>query len=329
MASRSEARRPRIEPAPAQDWHRQKERGNPFALWLIAVAALVLGRHVARLFVGFAVVWYLLRAWPMRRNVYAFLRRALPRPPRFRDVVKTWWNFGAVTLDRVFFVIGRDEKFDVRVHNPEVLDSLHAEGQGAILLGAHLGSFVALRALGQRRKGLAIHILQYPEHNAAITRAFARLDPTLAERIIPLGTPDVLVRLDQCIRAGGFAALLADRMGPRDTRGVTCEFLGDPVTFPSGGVEAALVLNCPIVLFFGIYRGGKRYELHLERLEPGRYPDRAARRQAVERTVRRYVERLAHYARLAPHNWFNFHDYWQDAARRKKTVQPCSRRMTD
>jgi predicted LPLAT superfamily acyltransferase len=27
--------------------------------------------------------------------------------------------------------------------------------------------------------------------------------------------------------------------------------------------------------------------------------------------MQRYADRLAHYARLAPFNWFNFHDVWQ------------------
>jgi predicted LPLAT superfamily acyltransferase len=25
----------------------------------------------------------------------------------------------------------------------------------------------------------------------------------------------------------------------------------------------------------------------------------------------RYVERLEHYCRLAPYNWFNFYDFWR------------------
>jgi len=28
--------------------------------------------------------------------------------------------------------------------------------------------------------------------------------------------------------------------------------------------------------------------------------------------IQRYADRLAHYARLAPYNWFNFYDYWEE-----------------
>lgn len=296
--------------ASRQDWTQQKERSTPLALWFILTVALLLGRHVARLFVAFAVIWYLLRAWSVRHHVYDFLRRVLPRPPRTRDLIRTFWAFGTVTLDRIFFVAGRDSKLVVKVHNPEALDQLQAQGRGAILLGAHLGSFIALRALGKRRKNLTIKILQYRDQNPAITRVFARLNPGLSDNIIPLGAPDVLVQLEQCVNNGGFAALLADRMGPNDKRGVTCDFLGDPVTFPSGGVEAALVLDCPLVLFFGLYRGGNRYDLHFEKLEIVSHANRTERREVVEDCVRQYTERLAHYARQAPNNWFNFYPFW-------------------
>jgi predicted LPLAT superfamily acyltransferase len=30
----------------------------------------------------------------------------------------------------------------------------------------------------------------------------------------------------------------------------------------------------------------------------------------VEGAIARYAERLEHYARSAPDNWFNFHDFW-------------------
>ena len=39
-------------------------------------------------------------------------------------------------------------------------------------------------------------------------------------------------------------------------------------------------------------------------------PDRVERGALVEDAMRRYVERLEHYCRGAPFNWFNFYDYW-------------------
>jgi len=31
----------------------------------------------------------------------------------------------------------------------------------------------------------------------------------------------------------------------------------------------------------------------------------------TEHVLRRYAERLEHYCRIAPYNWFNFYDFWR------------------
>jgi predicted LPLAT superfamily acyltransferase len=37
---------------------------------------------------------------------------------------------------------------------------------------------------------------------------------------------------------------------------------------------------------------------------------RKDREAALREHVQRYVERLEHYCRLQPDNWFNFYDFW-------------------
>jgi predicted LPLAT superfamily acyltransferase len=69
------------------------------------------------------------------------------------------------------------------------------------------------------------------------------------------------------------------------------------------------MLERPIVLMFGLYRGGNRYDIHFERLP--RPPAGGARTARMEQWVQSYVDRLEHYSRLAPYNWFNFYDYWK------------------
>ena len=76
----------------------------------------------------------------------------------------------------------------------------------------------------------------------------------------------------------------------------------------------AALACCPVILFFGLYRGGNRYELHFERLADLIVLDRSQRQAQLGDWMQRYADRLAHYARLAPDNWFNFYDYWGEDA---------------
>lgn len=292
-----------------RDWRERGELGSRAGLLFMRWAALTLGRPLARLSLYPAVAWYLVRARGEQRYVRDFLRRVLPRPPRFRDVVRTYWNFGTVTLDRVFLLAGREKALDVRVHGVQSLLALHEQRRGAILLGAHLGSFEAMRALGQRR--LDIRVLQYVDQNPLIMQVLADLNPELARAIIPLGGPDALVQLGRAVEKGAFAAILADRVAPGDERSIACRFLGGRVRFAAGGFEAALVLGCPVLFFAGLYRGGCRYDLHFEVLSEGAQVPRRERAGEVRRLAERYAACLERYARDAPCNWFNIYPYWE------------------
>jgi predicted LPLAT superfamily acyltransferase len=71
-----------------------------------------------------------------------------------------------------------------------------------------------------------------------------------------------------------------------------------------------MTLGAPIVLFFGLYGGGNRYDVYFENFWPGEVVEREVRDAQVQVWTQRYADRLAYYARLAPYNWFNFYDYW-------------------
>ena len=59
-------------------------------------------------------------------------------------------------------------------------------GQGAILLGAHFGSFEALRGLERELPSMAVHYLMFNAHAEASTELLASLNPEVAARVIPL-----------------------------------------------------------------------------------------------------------------------------------------------
>ena len=62
-----------------------------------------------------------------------------------------------------------------------------------------------------------------------------------------------------------------------------------------------------------LYRGRNRYDLHFERLVEMPKLDRSRRDAMIREWATCYAQRLEHYCRLAPYNWFNFYDFWADA----------------
>ena len=74
---------------------------------------------------------------------------------------------------------------------------------------------------------------------------------------------------------------------------------------PSSAAAAVFV-----IIVFGIWRGGDRYEAHVEMLSEKIDLPRATREAALTRLVQEYADRLAAHVRDAPYNWLNFFDFW-------------------
>jgi len=110
--------------------------------------------------------------------------------------------------------------------------------------------------------------------------------------------------------------MLGDRVSSGD-KTTQCQFLGAPAIFPAGPILLAAIMHCPVILFFGLYRGGKRYEIYFEHFAEEITLDRDRRTEDVQHWVQRYAERLEHYACLAPYNWFNFYSLWDQSLPRE------------
>ena len=294
----------------SQDWRAQKERGSSFMLRLIRWIATHLGRGPTRLLLYPITLYFLLTAGYQRRASREFLTLALDRPATLIDLARHFHTFASTILDRVFMMTGRFDCFEMEIHNHSLIAEQIARKQGCVLVGSHLGSFEALRIIGLEQKELPIKILMYPQHNEMLVRILEELNPNMNQSIIPLGQADTLIRARESVDDGFIVGLLGDRIAD-SSKTVTCQFMNRPTTFSQGPILLAHLLKAPVFLFFGLYLGGNRYEIHIEPFAEGIDLKRKQRDQEVAYWTQRYAERLEHYARKAPYNWFNFYNYWE------------------
>ena len=75
-------------------------------------------------------------------------------------------------------------------------------------------------------------------------------------------------------------------------------------------MRLAYVARAPVVLFFGLYRGGNRYEVHLEAFCDHIQLSPDQREVELRQWVQRYADRLEAICRNTPDNWFNFYEFW-------------------
>ena len=292
------------------DWLRQQEKSNLAILRLMVWISLTFGRRIGRIVLYGIATYYVLFAPQARRYSRAYLERALGRWAEWSDGFRHVFSFASTIHDRIYLLNDRFDLFDIEVIGAEALHAALEKQPGALLIGAHLGSFEVLRAAGRGRAGLKVAMLMYEEDARKINRTLEAINPTATEDIIPLGRMDSMLNARDKLDQGYLVGMLADRALGNDVT-VDCEFLGENAPFPLGPWRMAAMLRRPVFFMTGLYLGGNRYQIHFEQLADFSETPRPERDAAMRTAQLNYVTRLENFCRLAPYNWFNFFDFWQ------------------
>jgi len=292
-------------------WLQQRERGSRIASGFMIWIALSVGRPAARSLLYPICVYYLVCSRQASQAIRPYLIRALKRPISWRDLYRQYHYFAATLLDSVYLLAGQGSRFDIAIQGLDLLTDRVARGKGCLLLGSHLGSFDIVRAIGLTRQDAEIKVLMYEQHMPIIRDLFHDLNPAFADTVIQTGSPNTMLQVKECLDRGGMVGILADRLVKQDQT-TSCMFFGKLARFPAGTMWLASILKVPVILFFGLYRGGNRYEIHFELFAEEITIDRRHRDQEVQQWTQRYADRLESHCRLAADNWFNFYDFWEE-----------------
>jgi predicted LPLAT superfamily acyltransferase len=301
-------------------WSAARERSNRFALKLMAFIAVHLGRPVARL-VLHPITWYFLLFSPgPKRQTRRYLRRALGREPGWMTTtarctpLRRWcwtactWHAGAWRL------------FDLHVRRRPGAPDCWPKAR-RLLLGAHIGSFEALHAVGKGQQ-LPVAMVMFPDNARMIHSVLQAVAPDMALEIIAIGRPGSTLAIRDWLDRGGLVGVLGDRVLPGGAAragarsdNVSLPFLGVPAPF-STTARCAWPCCCA-----GGHLHGRPVPAAANATtcasrpwptSPSRPSDPAERERLMRAALLDYVARLEALCREAPYNWFNFYDYWRE-----------------
>jgi predicted LPLAT superfamily acyltransferase len=300
--------------APAE-WRQRPERGSMTLLRFMAAVSHLLGRAPSRALLYLIAIYFVIFAPTARRHARNYLRRALRREPRFADRFRQVLYFATTIHDRVYLLDERFDQFEISIEGEELMRTVVASGQGGFLMGAHMGSFEVTRALGLHQPGLNVVMAMYADNARKINTMLSALQPSVKPEIISLGHVEAMLKVRERLDEGAFVGIMGDRtLGDEPLQEV--RFLGSPARFPVGPMRAAALMRRPMIFMLGLYRGDNRYHLVFEMIADFSLVERAQRAHAVEEAIKRYAALVEQYCRSDPYNWFNFFDFWAEAAAR-------------
>jgi len=294
------------------EWVTRPERGSMLLLRVMAAASRALGRARSRMLLYLIVIYFVLFAPAARRHARNYLRRALGREPTFSDRFRHVLYFATTIHDRVYLLNERFDEFEISIEGEQLMRAVHARGNGAILMGAHMGSFEVTRVIGLHRPGIAVVMAMYADNARKIMTMLEALSPRAKPEIISLGRIEAMLKVRQRLDEGAFVGIMGDRtLGNEPLQEVN--FLGSRAYFPVGPMRAAALLGRTMIFMLGLYRGGNRYKLVFELVADFSNVERPERPAAVAVAIARYAALLEKYCKSDPYNWFNFFDFWRDA----------------
>ena len=303
-------------------WAHQRERSAVPVVRFMAWLSITLGRRLSRVVVYGIAAYFFAFAPKARAASRNYLRRVLNRPISARDGYQHVLSFASCIHDRVYWLRGMHDLFDIELVGVEHVQAAFptnsntqdasATPQGIVFVGAHLGSFEALRVLGATH-GLKVRMLMYPDNAQKINAVLAAINPELADSVIPLGRADSLLTVRDCLQRGECVGALADRHLGKES-GVAFDFLGSQAVFPDGPFRMAAMLKAQVVFMAGLYLGGNRYRIEFLPVADFTHTSPKERAQAIQAAQAHYVQQLESVCRQAPMNWFNFYDFWHETS---------------
>jgi predicted LPLAT superfamily acyltransferase len=292
----------------ASSWTQRRERGSAALVQLMIWLTLGLGWRVGQALLYPITGYFFLFSRGAHSASSQFLARVFGRPATRREIFRHLFTFSCVLLDRLFLLSDRLQHFHIEMTGLDTVTSALGQSRGCILLGSHLGSFEVLRACA-RQYPVPVNILMYRANNGAYSRLMERLDPTLADAVIEIGTPDAMLRVRESLDRGEMVGILADR-APAGQKMLAVPFLGEPAPLPTGPLSLCAALGAPVVMFYGIRTGARQYEIHFGLFADRIVLQRSRRTEDMADWIIRYARRLETYCRIYPFNWFNFYDFW-------------------
>jgi len=314
---------------PPPHWSKTAERKGLWGMRLMLGVYRLLGRRAFELLLYPVIGYFWLSGRRQRQASQNYLQRlaavardrqlALPYPlSSFRHFMR----FGDALLSKLATwqgdtLLGRD----ALLVDSDRCEAQIASGQGTLILASHLGDIESCRALGELNKNVKVNALVFTQHAERFNQLMKEVNPQANVNLIPVANmgADTAIMLKERLDRGEWVAIVGDRTSAAGyqrgaaPRVIYSEFLGAPAAFPQGPFILAAALRVPVFLMFGIQQQRKLHIYFEPFADPLLLP-RSHRQQSLQHTIDRYAARLEHYSLLAPHDWFNFYDFWQHPA---------------
>lgn len=292
------------------DW-KGKTRGGVWGYLFFIFLINKLGITAAYFFLSMVVLYFIPFAPKATKSIWYYSRNILRKNRRssIGMLFLSYYRFGQTLIDKIAIGNGMKANYDFRFENYDKFLDVLNDGTGAIIIGAHVGSW-EIGAPFFDDYGKKIHVVLYDAEYKRIKELLKNKTTPADFNLIPVNTDDLnhVFAIKDAIDKKEYVCFQGDRYinAERCLEGV---LMGKKANFPLGPFLLAVKMKVPVIFYFAMRKPGKAYKFHFIPAEP------AVKSTAIrpeQQLLNQYITALEAILNDYPEQWFNYYTFWND-----------------
>lgn len=290
-----------------------KSRGGNFGYWFFILLLKTFGLGVSYLFLRIIVIYFVIFAPQASKSQYKYFREVHEFSPwkALISLVRNYYVFGQVILDKVALMAGIETKFTYNFDGEEYLHQLAKEKNGALLVGAHFGNWEIAGHL-LHRINTKVSIIMLDAEHEKIKNLISKNIGVKNFNIIPIKKDlSHLSLIKKAFENNEFVAMHGDRF-LQGAKSFTCDFMGKKADFPTGPFYMAMKYGVPITFVSAVKESNSHY--HFFATKPHLFKNYGKPKMRDEETLKimtLYINNLEGLLKKYPLQWFNYYRFWK------------------
>ena len=298
-------------------------RGGRWGIWFFLTTLRVLGLHLTYALLIPPALYFSFRSpdVPATMDYHRRIFGSVPWWKRRWLVFRHFLSFGRAIIDRIAVLAGNTKHFSFTFDGEHHLRAAVAEGNGVLLLTAHIGNWEAAGQL-LARINVPINVTGFDKEAPEI-RALLNQSAKANFRLLPLtGSPTDAIPLVAALRRGEMVAMMGDRAYGSPVANVP--FFDGEAAFPVGAHVMAAIAGAPLVTVFSLREPGGHY--HFFGFPPQRphHPPHHLRDKHLRECAATFASRLEGIVKRDPLQWYNFFPFWNSPKEASMATTPPS-----
>ncbi len=281
-------------------------KGSLLGYKIFAFSVRNLGLRFSYFILLFVAFYYFLFSWKSSKSIYSYFRnrQQFNRFKSFFGIYRSYYVFGQTLIDRILISSGKRDRFTYDFDGIEKIIKVLEEGNGGILISAHLGNFeISEYFFEDIGADLVTNIVTTDMERQQIKNYLDQLSLKSSLKYI-LIKEDMshIFEFNRALGNNEIICITGDRYF-EGSKFLETTFLGASAKFPSGPFLLGSRLKVPVLFVYVMKDSATHYHLY-------------AREAKVEYRnekvlLESYAESVSHFVKKYPYQWFNYFDFWE------------------